>query len=52
MSIFLYILCGWLALNLTIAAAMYFKPLRVRMPLKPFGRYGSLAIAGRRRSHL
>jgi hypothetical protein len=44
MSIFLSVLYGWLGLNLAIAAAMYFKPLRARGPLKSFGRYGSSAL--------
>lgn len=52
MSTFMCVLCGWLALNLAIAAAMYFKPLRARRPLKFSARYGSLAFAGHRRSRL
>jgi hypothetical protein len=47
MSIFLAVLCIWLALNLVIVAAMHFKPLRARR-LRPSP--GLLAFARHRRS--
>jgi hypothetical protein len=44
MSIFLSVLCIWLALNLAIVAAMHFKPLRARR-FRRLPQYGSLALA-------
>lgn len=48
MSFFLWMLGGWVVLNLAVVAVMHFKPLRPRRHWRS-PRYGSLAIARHRR---
>jgi hypothetical protein len=49
MSIFLSVLCIWLALNVVIVAALYFKPLRAAGRRRRLREYDALAFARHRR---
>jgi hypothetical protein len=49
MSLLLSVICGWLAPNVVIVAALYFKPLRARGFWRS-PQYGLMAFARDRRS--
>ena len=49
MSIFLSVLCIWLALNVVIVAALYFKPLRAARRRRRLREYDALAFSRHRR---